>query len=66
MDPNEALKIIRATMKQLQATVDRADDYLKLNIYAIGQLSEMVDAWNGLDDWLKKGGFPPKSWRRKR
>jgi hypothetical protein len=50
MDPTEALKQLRALM--VEAT--RGD--------CEGNLSEIVELFNGLDTWLTKGGFLPSQW----
>ena len=55
MDPNTALTLIR----QICERVDQmeAEDIDPL-------LGDLVDQFTALDEWLVKGGFLPKDWRR--
>lgn len=54
MDPDAALARIRSLCKEWNDThgSDGADVIL----------SELTTTIEGLDEWLSKGGFPPKAW----
>jgi hypothetical protein len=53
MDPNEALRIIREIVRSI---VDDGNE----DFYASLELAETFD---GLDEWIKGGGFLPKAWK---
>lgn len=55
MDPNETLRMLRLTIKQV--AVDE-DDGVRLAHYR-----EVVEYVTALDEWLSRGGFPPEAWR---
>ncbi|WP_274916844.1 hypothetical protein [Streptomyces sp. WZ-12] len=57
MDPNEALKNIRKALQDYEADTDYDEDG---RIEAVSRLQE---AFECLDEWLKKGGFPPSDWQ---
>ena len=61
MDPDEALRQIRAHIAQLRLT-DRPvrGDVSPQFVQHARDLAETVE---GLDEWLKKGGFKPMEWR---
>lgn len=52
MDPDEALEKARDALKRHFARIgdDAADD--------------LAEAFEALDGWLSKGGFPPRDWGR--
>lgn len=52
MDPNAALEQIRRLVRD-QLTACDGDGY------------ELAEAFDGLDGWLSKGGFPPDAWTRR-
>jgi hypothetical protein len=54
MDPDEALRQIRLTAKQLQVDVTR-----DIKIQHADDLAVLI---LGLDEWLTKGGFLPTDW----
>ena len=54
MDPNETLRLIRLTIKQM-----KVDDNAVIFAAHGGELAEYVEA---LDEWLSKGGFFPSDW----
>lgn len=54
MDPNETLRIIRLTTKQM-----RVDEHPDIRKQHADDLAEHVEA---LDEWLTKGGFLPSDW----
>ena len=58
MDPEAALEKIRALVREIQKLEDdEADD----EEFA-GPASELAEAFDGLDQWMSKGGFPPGEW----
>lgn len=60
MDPNEALRLIRAHIKQLRVEDQTRDDGW------IGRLTQQArdlsEAFEGLDEWLSRDGFLPAAW----
>ena len=54
MDPNENLRLIRLTIKQM-----KADDNAVIFAAHGGEVAEYFEA---LDGWLSKGGFLPSDW----
>jgi hypothetical protein len=58
MDPDEALNKLRSILRELEERLEtgftNAED----------DVSTLIDVFQGLDDWLKKGGFLPKDWER--
>ena len=60
MDPNEALRQLRARftiIDRLLAGLESDEKYIRN-----GDLSELIDLFQGLDEWLSKGGFLPDAW----
>lgn len=55
MDPNETLRMLRLTIKQLR--VDEDTDVWEAHA------NEICEYFEALDDWLSRGGFPPEEWR---
>lgn len=53
MDPNETLRLIRATIAEMR------DGELP-SMHAADVLAELFEA---LDGWLIKGGFLPREWQ---
>ena len=56
MDPDEALKQIRRLAKDIYDGPHRPSN--EMGVW----LAELVSA---LDEWLSKGGFPPKAWAKR-
>jgi hypothetical protein len=60
MDPNEALRLIRLHIAQMRVEDKTRDDGW------IGRLTQqgrdLAETFEGLDEWLSKGGFPPTDW----
>lgn len=54
MDPNETLRMVRATIKQMGVETNPA-----INAAYAELLAEYVTA---LDEWLSGGGFLPTAW----
>lgn len=58
MDPNEALAMLRAAIRQShQSNADR----MVTEIEALESVREYAVA---LDSWLSRGGFLPSAWER--
>lgn len=55
MDPTTALDRIRGLFALLQARGMLTED----------ELDELSQTFDGLDEWLSKGGFLPRPWQRK-
>ena len=55
MDPDETLRELRVLTRRL---LDAAPHPAAATADAI-RLAELVEA---LDDWLSRGGFPPRAW----
>jgi hypothetical protein len=56
MDPNATLQRIR----ELQNDLSHTRSYES----AAGLAAELADAVQDLDEWLKKGGYPPRDWEK--
>ena len=54
MDPNETLRLIRLTIKQME--VDEHPGIYKAHA------QELAGYITYLDEWLSKGGFLPSDW----
>jgi hypothetical protein len=54
VDPNEALRLIRLTIKQMDAD---ENPYIKA-----AHAEEIAEYFEALDGWLSKGGFLPTAW----
>jgi len=66
MDPDEALRRCRQLAAETAAMVDYSS---KLRTQAsesriIERANELADTFQGLDQWLTRGGFLPQPWRR--
>lgn len=59
MDPNEVLKKARDASSNLMTRLPFEKDYNPTDEAA----SELVNAFEVLDDWLSKGGFLPDGWK---
>ena len=60
MDPDEALRIIRLTIRQMRVEDPGPPQEAPTYVQHARDLAEHVEA---LDEWLTKGGFPPAVWR---
>lgn len=58
MDPNETLKACR----RLAAALLRESDKEDANRVNLG--AELAQNFDNLDNWIKRGGFLPDTWRR--
>jgi hypothetical protein len=58
MDPNEALATIRKVVAKIR------NDETAATLDAFMELETITDAFEALDEWLTRGGFPPVDWRR--
>lgn len=59
MDPDEALRIIRALIRQLEIEDPGPPQEAPAFVQHARDLAQYVVA---LDEWLSKGGFPPGDW----
>jgi hypothetical protein len=70
MDPDQALKELRECMREMKELIDSdfTDDMNALAQFArlMNQANRAVDVFDGLDEWVKKGGFLPKDWAKLR
>lgn len=55
MDPNETLRLLRLTVKQM-----RVDENPDIRAAHADEVAEYVEA---LDEWLTEGGFLPHAWK---
>lgn len=58
MDPDEALCRLRSMLREAESLASLTESSTE----AI--LSEIIDTFDGLDSWLKRGGFLPKCWEQ--
>lgn len=56
MDPDAAVEALRRLSKDLETVEDAG------HRSAIAE--EMATVWDGLDEWITRGGFLPSAWRR--
>jgi HAMP domain-containing protein len=64
MDPDEAWRQICERAKKLRDDLDRGDPLSNPITADADEVLELVQAVGGLEEWLKKGGFPPSALRR--
>ncbi len=63
MDPNAALENIRSLVASIIESIDEQDEHDDENCSVdVGDVSMLCDTFNGLDNWLKSGGFKPGEW----
>lgn len=55
MDPDETLRLIRLTIKQIRVDTDPG--------VAAAHAEEIAEHFNALDGWLSYGGFLPEEWK---
>jgi len=53
MDPDEALKLLRDACRDALAAEESTPDTI-----------DIAERFLALDEWLKRGGFLPKAWKR--
>ncbi len=58
MDPNVTLRDLRDAVHALKNDRD-GDGALTLDP---GAISQVIDLFTGLDDWMSRGGFAPEGW----
>lgn len=68
MDPDKVLEDLRSSVEQVnaieEAVEDQEEGYTDEQSGRLQQLAvEACGSFEVLDEWLKKGGFFPKSWR---
>jgi hypothetical protein len=65
MDPNEALKRLREIMPRLREWAEREEwpvDPTSLTNHD-ADLLEVVETFEGLDNWVSRDGFLPDDWK---
>ena len=62
MDPNAALNNLRLHIEQLKKLIDSDESPENEDLECLA--NDVVDNFEGLDNWLSNGGFLPKSWKR--
>jgi hypothetical protein len=58
VDPNEALKRLR------EIVVAFRDSDGEIDLDVVGNIEDMVDYFEALDEWIMKGGFLPRDWSK--
>ena len=63
-DPDIALSELREVLEELAEEIDHKQPQDLLDeVEPLPELvSEAIDLFQGLDDWLSNGGFKPKDW----
>jgi hypothetical protein len=61
MDPDEALRIIRALIMQMHVE-DAPVGGIGTSPTFVQHARDLAEQFEGLDEWLSKGGFPPADW----
>lgn len=59
MDPNATLAEIRRLIDNLKFQIEPHTGLVDLD-----DASELIDRFEGLDDWLSRRGFLPADWER--
>jgi hypothetical protein len=62
MDPNEALRVLREAMAYAQRQMDNDTDHPSFCVVSNRTVSDMLDSFTALDEWLTRGGFRPTEW----
>lgn len=62
MDPNEALRELRAATLSARQQQDSDTDHESFCVVSNRTVSEMINAAEALDGWLSRGGFLPGAW----
>lgn len=69
MDPNECLKELLALSKRIAAFADATSDLKELHDddldLFLARVSDLCNHVDGIDEWLKRGGFLPERWEPK-
>ena len=64
MDPEEALRKAREALAQIRKAQDADFPLETHNLVVAVQGVELADAFEALDEWMKKGGFAPADWQK--
>jgi hypothetical protein len=62
MDINVAYRQLSTAMDALRAAVDSGSPEALVD--AQHDLEDAINAWEGVDQWMRKSGFPPVAWPR--
>lgn len=57
MDPNATVKELRELCEEIAEALDNGADAGDINAEA-----RFVELFQGLDEWMSKGGFLPEAW----
>ena len=60
MDPDEALRQIRALIAQMQ--VEDSPSSMGARPEFVQHARDLAETVEGLDGWMTRGGFPPAEW----
>lgn len=63
MDPEAALTRIRELAAEIINMSDEIDEFDSFG-HVDEEANELAETFQGLDEWITKGGFLPKDWRR--
>lgn len=73
MDPNAALEQMRSLRAEIVEYLDahsddEEEDQENAPEFAEYQakVSELMDVLDGIDEWMKRGGFLPNDWKKNR
>jgi hypothetical protein len=61
MDPNEALRLIRAYIAQMREE-DTPPGGIGTSPTFVQHARDLAETFEGLDEWLSKDGFLPRDW----
>lgn len=64
MDPNAALNEIRRLTNNISSEIDLEEGHPFELAKFLGDMSDLINHVNGLDEWMSKGGHLPKGWQR--
>lgn len=62
MDPDTALQNLYAAVRRAERYQDEDTDAAGFCVVPNGTVSDIIDAFDALDGWLKNGGFLPFRW----
>lgn len=68
MDPDAALAAIRTALARFRPKLDEGEPcpacgYTN-HAHWCAEVGDLADAFEGLDEWLSKGGFLPDAWKK--
>jgi len=66
MDPNEALKNLREAIASATGQQDADTDHGSFCVVNNRTVTDIINSFEALDEWLSRGGFLPADWARNR